>query len=97
MIASIALPKIEADADAGAHGAESAADAEADGLAGFGGFFGGRQKGDESDVHGDWLLLVSLGDGAAEVDSGERGEDECLQRGDQADLEREQRRCRTGA
>src|SRR3954471_7623203 len=37
------------------------------------------------------LLLVSaLGDGAAEVDGSESGEDECLQAGDQHDLEYEE-------
>src|SRR5438874_2059196 len=36
-----------------------------------------------------WLVL--LGDGAAEVDRGERGEDEGLQRGDKPHLEEEQR------
>ena len=36
-----------------------------------------------------WLVL--LGDGAAEVDGSEGGEDERLQGGDQADLEREDR------
>src|SRR6476469_6297383 len=35
--------------------------------------------------------LVGLGDGAADVDGRERGEDERLQRCDQADLEQEQR------
>src|SRR5918998_5113337 len=35
--------------------------------------------------------LVVLGDGAAEVDGSQRGEDERLQRGDQADFEHEQR------
>src|SRR5918997_6382768 len=35
--------------------------------------------------------LVMLGDGAAEVDGRQRGEDERLQRCDQADLEEEQR------
>src|SRR5688572_27133864 len=34
--------------------------------------------------------LVMLGDGAAEVDRGQGGEDERLQRGDQADLEHEE-------
>src|SRR6059058_1973107 len=36
------------------------------------------------------LLLVLFGDGAAEVDRGEGGEDEGLQRGDQAHLEEEE-------
>src|SRR3954449_6458035 len=36
------------------------------------------------------LLLVLLGDRAAEIDRGESGEDEGLQRGHQADLEEEE-------
>src|SRR6476469_3819962 len=38
----------------------------------------------------EWLLLVMLGDRAAEIDGRERGEDERLQRRDQADLENEE-------
>src|SRR4051794_5355611 len=37
------------------------------------------------------LLLVLLGDRAAEIDRGESGEDEGLERGDQADFEEEER------
>src|SRR5215210_6469040 len=37
------------------------------------------------------LWLVMLGDGAAEVDRGQGGEDERLKRGDQAHLEQEER------
>ena len=43
------------------------------------------------------LVSVSLGDGAAEVDGSEGGEDERLQGGDQADLEEEERRGRRAA
>ena len=57
VIASIDLAEDDADADAGADGAEATAHAEADRLAGLGGFFGcGRQKGDQSYVHDYWLL-----------------------------------------
>src|SRR3954451_17112924 len=37
-----------------------------------------------------FLLVSGLGDGAAEVDGSESGEDECLQAGDQHDLEDEE-------
>src|SRR3954471_16186579 len=37
-----------------------------------------------------FLLVSALGDGAAEVDGSESGEDECLQAGDQRDLEYEE-------
>ena len=45
---------------------------------------------DDGQVHGDAPWLVVLGDRAAEVDRGQGGEDERLQRGDQADLEEEE-------
>ncbi len=50
------LAEDQADADAGADGAEASADAEADRLSGLGGFFGRRQEGDQSYVHDYWLL-----------------------------------------
>src|SRR4051794_29633207 len=86
-----------ADADARADGAEAGADAQGDRLAGLAAVFlrvgrlrEVRELGDEGGVHCSWLLLVLLGDGAAEVDRGEGGEDEGLQGGDQADLEEEE-------
>src|SRR5690242_4160209 len=41
----------------------------------------------------DFLLVSALGDRAAEVDGSESGEDECLQAGDQHDLEDEEDDC----
>ena len=94
------LAEDDADADAGAHGAEAAADAEGDRLAGVWPSSAAakmrlRMQGVQ---HWDGLLwLVGLGDRAAEVDGGERGEDERLQRRHQADLEEVEERRRAAA
>src|SRR5918998_1388134 len=87
------LAEDDADADAGAHGAEAAANTERDRLARVRAVLGGGEdEGEEGCEHWRCLLvgLVVLGDRAAEVDGSERGEDERLQRCDQAHLEREE-------
>ena len=86
------LAEDDADADAGADGAEAAADAEGDRLAGVGAGVrlgeDGEQGRSRSSTEGSFVVV--LGDGAAEVDGRERGEDERLKRGDQPDLEEEE-------
>ena len=87
------LAEDDADADAGAHGAEAAAHAEGDRLARVRAVVGGGEDEGEERLRAlrGLLWLVGLGDRAAEVDGSERGEDERLQRRDQADLEEEER------
>src|SRR3954469_2454436 len=83
------LAEDDADADAGAHGAQAAAHAEGDRPAGLLAVFSGGE--DEAEDHGRSVhegdSLVGLGDRAAEVDRGQSGEDERLKSGHQADLE----------
>src|SRR5918994_2958350 len=87
------LAEDDADADAGAHGAETTANTEGDRLARVRAVLGGGEdEGEEGCEHWRNLLvgLVVLGDRAAEVDGREGGEDERLQRRDEADLEGEE-------
>src|SRR3954447_16997686 len=84
------LAEDDADAHTGANGAETAADTEGDRAASSLTIL--RRGEDEAeneagDVHFAGLLLVGLGDRAAEIDGGQSGEDERLKRGDEADLE----------
>src|SRR5918994_3842529 len=90
------LAEDDADADAGAHGAEAAAHAQGDRLARVrAGFSLGEDRSEEGQHDGESPFdLVVLGDRAAEVDGSEGGEDERLQRRDQADLEEEDRDAR---
>src|SRR5918997_2153637 len=87
------LAEDDADADAGAHGAEATANTEGDRLARVRAVLGGGEdEGEEGCEHWRGLLvgLVVLGDRAAEVDGRQGGEDERLQGGHEADLEGEQ-------
>src|SRR5688500_13597629 len=87
------LAEDDADADAGADGTEAAADSESDGLAGAGAVLSGGEEAEHGEKQVPRVLLsriVMLGDGAAEVDRGQGGEDERLKRRDQADLEQEE-------
>src|SRR4051794_24157812 len=84
------LAEDDADAHAGAHGAEAAADTEGDRAASSLAIL--RRGEDEAEneageVHFAELLLVGFGDRAAEIDGRQGGEDERLKRGDKADLE----------
>src|SRR5687768_10689257 len=87
------LAEDDADADAGAHGAEATADTEGDRLARVRAVLGGSEdEGEERCEHWRGLLvgLVVLGDRAAEVDGRQGGEDEGLQRRHESDLEGEE-------
>src|SRR3954454_285990 len=77
-----------ADPDPGADGPESGADAEGDRLDLLAAALGDDIECCSRETHG-FLLVSGLGDGAAEVDGSESGEDEGLQAGDQHDLEEE--------
>src|SRR5215212_7274093 len=87
------LAEDDADADAGAHGAEAAAHAEGDRLACVRARISlGEDRREEGQQHGGSpLYLVVLGDRAAEVDGSQGGEDERLQGGHEAHLEEEDR------
>src|SRR4051812_32414946 len=87
------LAEDDADADAGADGAEAATNTEGDRLAGVLAVFSGSEdEGQEraQQVNHGWSLLVGLGDRAADVDRGQSGEDERLQSGHEAHLEQVQ-------
>src|SRR3954453_11189202 len=84
------LAEDDADADGGAQSAETTADAESDRAAcSLAVFLGGEDEAQDhaQGVHLGGLLLVGLGDRAAEVDGRQGGEDERLQGGDEAHLE----------
>src|SRR3954447_20491341 len=78
-----------ADADARADRAEAGTDAEGDRLAAGAAALGDDVECCSREAHGS-SLVSALGDRAAEVDGSESGEDECLEAGDQHDLEDEE-------
>src|SRR5581483_11052522 len=84
------LAEDDADAHAGSDRAEAGPDAERDRLAGVGdpgvGDAARRRNGVNHELAPSFLASVTRGGRASEVDSGEDGEDECLQGGDQHHL-----------
>src|SRR4029450_245553 len=93
------LAEDEADADSGSDRAEAGTNAQRNGLAGIGdsGVRDALRCLGERNQHFNHesalLCLVAFGDGAADVDGREGGEDERLQRCDQADLKYEEDEC----